>query len=85
MSQDTSVITRLLHIVINRVGPGLFVGHVSIGAEQMLFVHWPYRQSVSAWQVEPTKAVEKLDKICTLLRHGTLESPTIPIGGKSEE
>jgi hypothetical protein len=56
--------------------PGKFVGQRSTGAVQILFVHWPYRQSSSLSQGDPTGLREPLSEV--RLRHFTLESPTMP-------
>ena len=57
--------------------PGMLVGHSNAGAVQVLFVHWPYRQSSFFSQDDPTGLRVLLSEV--RLRHLALESPTMPM------
>ena len=65
----------------DKIKPGLLVGHRSVGVAHTLFVHSPYRQSLFSTQVVMTGA-GVFDNGVTLLRQGTLESPTMPVEGE---
>ena len=57
--------------------PGILVGQSNAGALQVVFVHWPYRQSSFFSQDDPTGLRVLLSEV--RLRHLTLESPTMPM------